>query len=524
MAGDRRPLHSLLGRVICVIALALSVPNLSSDRSVAYAHGIDDVDDELDEPDAPDIDEPDAIDEPAIDEPDIPDIDDPDAPDEPDLDEPDESGDQIGAGDDPSDISDNSGPGSHHDTLDDPSSDGDNSGPGSDNSGRGGDDDGDDNSGSESGHSGHGDDSNNSGPGSSNPGSGSADDESGALAAGAAIYHVEHDEYGHEYVSGEVILVGNDKDVLAARSAGFNEVTRQDLASGGVMARMTIPANFSLQQAVASLAERAPDALVTANNIYRSAQAAQIRTARAFIPRRAPHHGAIGIIDTGVDAASLPNHDALLSHRAFAAREPVARDHGSMVAAIAIDHGAHVHVADVFGRSTDGALAASAERIAMALDWMVARGIAVINISIEGPENAVLQELVRRAAQRGHVIVAAAGNGGPMARPAFPAAFDGVLAVTAIDGGGRPYLRASRGAYIDFAAPGVNVAVASGDRTIEVSGTSFAAPVVAAQIAAHLHAPSPTQSARAVSALRERAEDLGAPGRDPVFGWGALYD
>jgi subtilisin family serine protease len=195
-----------------------------------------------------------------------------------------------------------------------------------------------------------------------------------------------------------------------------------------------------------------------------------------------------------------------------------------MVASIAISHGARVHVADVFGHSTDGSLAASAERIAAALDWMVANRIAVVNISVEGPNNAVLQEMVRRAAEHGHIIVAAAGNGGPAARPTFPAAFDGVLAVTAIDESDRPYVRANRGAYVDFAAHGVNVRVDVGDTTAEVSGTSFAAPVIAAQAAAHLQAPSPAESARVVNRLRNQAEDLGAPGRDNTFGWGALRD
>ncbi|MEQ1493785.1 MAG: S8 family serine peptidase, partial [Terricaulis sp.] len=146
------------------------------------------------------------------------------------------------------------------------------------------------------------------------------------------------------------------------------------------------------------------------------------------------------------------------------------------------------------------------------------------NISVEGPDNAVLAEMVRRAAERGHIIVAAAGNGGPAARPSFPAAFDGVLAVTAIDESDRPYVRANRGDYIDFAAPGVDINVDVNGSMARVSGTSFAAPVIAAEAAAHLHAPSPAESARVLTNLRARAEDLGAPGRDNIFGWGALRD
>ena len=155
---------------------------------------------------------------------------------------------------------------------------------------------------------------------------------------------------------------------------------------------------------------------------------------------------------------------------------------------------------------------------------MIANGVAVVNISVEGPDNAIVAEMVRRAARRGHMIVAAAGNGGPNAGPSFPAAFEGVLAVTAIDENGRPYFRANRGAYIDFAAHGVDVSVDVGGMISRVSGTSFASPVIAAEAAVQLHAPSPADSALALTQLRERAEDLGAPGRDNIFGWGALRD
>jgi subtilisin family serine protease len=194
------------------------------------------------------------------------------------------------------------------------------------------------------------------------------------------------------------------------------------------------------------------------------------------------------------------------------------------VATIASERGARVQVADVFGQSTDGALAASASSILAALDWMIENDIAVINISVEGPNNPLIAQTVRHAASRGHIVIAAAGNGGPVARPAFPAAFDGVVAVTAIDENGRPYLRANRGQYIDFAAEGVNVAVATPDESFVVSGTSFAAPRIAAAFAQHLQRPSPRGAVTALAAMRRRAEDLGDPGHDAIYGWGAIRD
>lgn len=412
-----------------------------------------------------------------------------------------------------------------------------------DNSGHGGggdfDDFDDDNSGHGSGDDDdHGDDNSGSGDDDDfdddNSGHGSGDDDdqfdddqvtSGYLDE-HAIYSVEYDSHGDEFMPGEIVFVGRARDLASALNLGFQEIRVLHLTSGGIMARLGLPPRTDMTRATALLAEAAPHAIVTPNNIYRSAQVSRSApgTARGAVRRAVRSRGTLGVIDTGVDAASLPVADSLLSQRAFAGPQPVAREHGSTVAAIAVSRGVRVHVADVFGHSSDGALAASAEGIAAAIDWMIDHRVAVVNISVEGPDNAVIEEMVRRAAERGHIIVAAAGNGGPAARPTFPAAFDGVLAVTAIDETGRPYIRANRGAYIDFAAHGVNVSVDLGGLSERVSGTSFAAPVIAAEAAAQLHAPSPEESARVLTRLRDRAEDLGAPGRDNIFGWGALRD
>ncbi|MEQ1490282.1 MAG: S8 family serine peptidase, partial [Terricaulis sp.] len=355
-------------------------------------------------------------------------------------------------------------------------------------------------------------------------GRGGDDDYDSSFIAEEVIYSVEYDSHGGEFVPGEIVFVGRARDLALALNNDFEEIRIQNLASGGVMARLALPHGVAMDQALSLLRRLTPDAIATPNNIYRSAQTSVRASAERTPTRRATRfRGTLGVIDTGVDAASLPA-DALLSQRAFAGPSAVARDHGSMVASIAVARGVRVQVADVFGHSTDGALAASAERIAAALDWMIAHRIAVVNISVEGPDNAVLAEMVHRAAERGHIIVAAAGNGGPSARPSFPAAFDGVLAVTAIDESDRPYIRANRGSYIDFAAPGVDVTVDVNGSVTRVSGTSFAAPVIAADAALRLHTPSRTESARVLTALRARAEDLGAPGHDNIFGWGALRD
>ncbi|MFT3727212.1 MAG: S8 family serine peptidase [Terricaulis sp.] len=334
---------------------------------------------------------------------------------------------------------------------------------------------------------------------------------------------IGRDERGRERVVGEALLAGRDRDIARALDHGYQVISLQQAPSiDRTVARLRIPENKTIEAAVVELRGLAPGAIVTENTVYRSSQSSiSISTAPAHPMRAAAPRGDLGIIDTGADVSALASPGALAGQRSFAgAYTP--RDHGTIVAELASRMGMRVRVADVFGVANDGGLAASADALIAALDWMVANNVAVINISIEGPRNAILEQEIRVAARRGHVIVAAAGNGGPTAAPAFPAAYDGAVAVTAIDGTGHAYRRANRGNYVAFAAAGVDIPVALADHQVTVSGTSFSSPIVASQIAALMRTVSPAEARRALEALQHQAIDLGAPGRDPVFGWGAI--
>jgi subtilisin family serine protease len=122
---------------------------------------------------------------------------------------------------------------------------------------------------------------------------------------------------------------------------------------------------------------------------------------------------------------------------------------------------------------------------------------------------------------RGLILVAAAGNDGPTSPVAFPAATQGVIAVTAVDIENRVYLSANRGPQIAFSAYGVEVEAAMDDGDYEaVSGTSFAAPIIAAALALRIRgAVTPEQ---ALASLSPDVVDLGAPGRDPIYGLGLV--
>jgi subtilisin family serine protease len=257
---------------------------------------------------------------------------------------------------------------------------------------------------------------------------------------------------------------------------------------------------------------------------------ARVRTQAKAPPLARPACGCrIGLIDTGV-AASLPAfRHVQIEQRAFNAATPQPQLHGTAIshlfAGTAPRAGTRtrIQIADIFAgpRGTAGSTFA----LVQALDWMAAQGVPVINISLAGPRNAVVANTIERLAARGHVIVAAAGNDGPAAPPVFPGAYSGVIAVTAVDQRRQIYRYANRGAYVDFAAPGVNVsAMDPKGLRASATGTSFAAPVVAARLATSLTRPNPAAARAAIAALEATARDLGPPGRDPIFGQGLVEE
>ncbi|MGE0741939.1 MAG: S8 family serine peptidase [Hyphomonadaceae bacterium] len=481
---------------------------------------------DIDEPDAPDLEAPDEIDPPdlpdealdapdSVDEPDIPDVEEPDAVDAPDVDqaEVEEAGDiEDGAPDaEPDEVEEDDGGSDDFDEQSDDDSDENLSG-----SGHGGDDE------SEGENSSHGGgDANGGGSGSS--GSGGGDDDADIVERHrSGPIEIESDEHGQEYLAREVLLAGSAEDVSAAQREGYRLISDDTLGGDDRrLARLFAPDHLETAVAVASLQALIPDSIVTPNTAYRSTQAGRPRNAStALSSREPPRNIVIGVIDTGVDA-TLTN-EGVVATRAFGQGGYSVREHGTSVAAILADQRVRMRVADVFGGTSRGDPVASASAIAGALQWMIDARVPVINISIEGPSNEILRRMIADAAREGFVIVAAAGNGGPLADPAFPAAYDGVVAVTAVDGSERPYLRANRGEYVDFAAFGVGVPVQLGDSTLTVSGTSFAAPIVAVRIAERLPAPSPEAASLAIDAVRNAAVDRGAPGHDPIYGWGVV--
>jgi hypothetical protein len=339
-----------------------------------------------------------------------------------------------------------------------------------------------------------------------------------------------------------------DAQVSALQAAGFTVLGRDALTTvGTTITRLRPPGNVRADEARALVLAQAPQAIVDDNHLYaaQSAAAAPCLSrdclARNMIAWHIPADIApacteglrLGMIDTGINTG----HAALSGARIEVIRlgdveKGSGLQHGTAIAALLVGApesrspglipGASLVAVDTFTQR-GGSDVSDAYALVRGLDLLVGRDLDVVNMSLAGPANALLQRAVESAAAADVLMVAAAGNEGPRAGAVYPAAYPSVLAVTGVDRSRRAYRRAGQGEHIDISAPGVDVwtaASVSGARPR--TGTSYAAPFVAAAAALWLARNAGARPDAVVASLTSTAEDLGDPGKDKVFGWGLL--
>lgn len=361
----------------------------------------------------------------------------------------------------------------------------------------------------------------------------------------------------------EIVASGLGPDASErVRALGF-QTTARVFAPGdpAPVQRLVVPNGMSEKSALALLEKEVPSAHFGPNHVYRILPAADALE-RSYPAKTAVNGGReegsciddkcfarqlmhwksalnacarrarVGIIDTSFDT----------SHPAFAGRRIDLQNfrgqasaasgdwHGTAVLSVLAgrtDSGtpglvpdADFLLASTFSTDADGQVSADAVAVLRALAWLDSQNADIVNMSFSGPPNDQIESVISAMAAKGVIFVAAAGNRGANGPPSYPAAYRQVIAVTAISKDMRNYRHANRGAYVDVAAPGVNIWTAlpnarEGYRT----GTSFAAPFVTGLLAAMPEARKNIRSKADVLA-RVSMQDLGPPGRDPTYGEG----
>lgn len=318
---------------------------------------------------------------------------------------------------------------------------------------------------------------------------------------------------GGPAVRGEVIAVDADPASLAAaEAAGFARLGGERI-EGLDLSEVTlrVPRGWSVDRALSRLRHLAPHGQFAANTLHGQSGIGALGAAGAVAlaqGRAAAGPTAVGMIDGGV--ASHPALRGGILQRGFAAGAPRPSAHATAIASLIAGQepvrgaapGAPLFVADVYGGDPAGG---NALALARALGWMALQRVPVVAISLVGPPNLLVARAIAQAQARGIHIVAAVGNDGPAAPPAFPASYPGVIAVTAVDGRDRVLGEAGRASHLDYAAPGADMAAASPNGGLaRVRGTSFAVPFVAGRLAQHARAAEPIAALDAEAAERGR--------------------
>ena len=245
----------------------------------------------------------------------------------------------------------------------------------------------------------------------------------------------------------------------------------------------------------------------------------------------------VAVIDTGINR----------SHEWFAGR--ISGNSRSFVgdsASCEDDNGHGSHVAGVIAQYTpsnvtilalkalDADKQGSTDTVCEAITYAADQGAEIINLSLGVSKSSFESEelydryvselsyAISYANQKGCVIVTSAGNEGAGIEEtgSFPAGSSDVITVSAINQNKSGYVFSNTGPEVDFCAPGEDIYsawIGSGSSCQVLSGTSMAAPFVSAALAYSL-LYNPAKDPAKV--LRECCEDLGAGGRDPVYGEG----
>lgn len=241
----------------------------------------------------------------------------------------------------------------------------------------------------------------------------------------------------------------------------------------------------------------------------------------------------VGVVDTAVDL----EHPALAGMRSklgsFGSGSVASASmwHGTGVAALlagapdsvtpGLVPSSDFLIADIFSKGEDGMPESDSVGLLRALHWLDRLGVNVVNLSISGVRDEAVEAVITAMSKRGVIFVAAAGNDGPNGMPSYPAAYPAVIAVTAVNKDLIAYRNATRGDYIDLAAPGVNIFTALPNMRMGYrTGTSFAVPFVTS-VMASVYASTPVKT-KAALLRRLEFKDLGPAGRDPIYGRGLV--
>lgn len=239
----------------------------------------------------------------------------------------------------------------------------------------------------------------------------------------------------------------------------------------------------------------------------------------------------VAVIDTGVDMDHELLADRLVDGHDFVEddADPDATDpHGSHVSGIVANNTTeNVRIMPLRAGEQRNISETAAYS---SIEYAISHGADVINMSFGGEYSSeswlggsVEQMAIRDAERAGIVTVAAHGNDARETSSIYPSSDDAVISVSALSEDGSLADFSNSGAPVDFSAPGTNIYSSTLDGGYgNESGTSMAAPFVAAASALALSDDAGRSVDDVKELLKRSALDLGEDGWDKLFGYGCV--
>jgi subtilisin family serine protease len=226
----------------------------------------------------------------------------------------------------------------------------------------------------------------------------------------------------------------------------------------------------------------------------------------------------VAVIDSEIDSKH-PDLQGVITatYDALPSSDQTPHPHGTGMAGAIASHrrllgvapGAKLLAVRAFGIDEKGAQGTSMN-IVKGLEWAVAQGAKIINMSFAGPRDPILQQAIKKLSDDGIILIAAAGNAGPKSPPLFPGADANVIAVSATDTDDKVYKNANRGKYVAIAAPGVDILVPAPDGGYQLTtGTSVAAAHISGVVALLKERNPQLKAADIRSILAASAKNIG---------------
>lgn len=243
----------------------------------------------------------------------------------------------------------------------------------------------------------------------------------------------------------------------------------------------------------------------------------------------------VAILDTGISPHSDLKIAGGISAVDYTAEYTDDNGHGTFVAGIigALDNGkgligeapdAELYAVKILDQKGSG----TTEDLAKGLNWAIQQNIDILNMSISFPdESPAVEQMLQSAHDKGILMIAAAGNHGTADASTdtveYPARSTQVMGIMTVDSQLERAAFSASGSEADVAAPGVSIISTANNGKYELrDGTSVSAPFVSGLAAVLKEAYPKSTSEQIRQAICDNAVDLGAPGKDNLYGYGMI--